>query len=154
MTIEERVNELLEFIKDRMKEMRLDASDVFMNGNCGNLYTIFANYFRKEAVVPYEILYRGEPYHIITKIGEGFYDISGKTYLEKYMEYLNSHNSSFRCTENDLEMREIGIEDRKSRISKQSDMYDYDEDWNQSLISGQMYKLDRLIEEFKKSREK
>ena len=152
-TVQEKVEELIQFINNTMKEMRLDATDVFMNGNCGNMYTIFAKFFRKEAVIPYEILYNGEPYHIFTKINEDFYDISGKTSLDKYIDYLRKNNSNMEFSKRDFELKEIDISDRYHRIKQQSNMYAYDEDYEQSCIENQMNSLNRKIEELIKSKE-
>lgn len=142
MTIEERVNELIEAITNELKGTRtLDAKDVFLNGNCGNMYTIFAKYFGpKEAVVPYRISYKGEPYHIVSKIGEDFYDITGKTSLEQYIEYVKTSkgNRGLSFDERDFSIEEIPIQEREEAISQQSNAYygGYDEDWEDEYTIG------------------
>lgn len=155
-TIEEKVNELIDFIKNCMKKMNLDAEHVFLNGNCGNLYTIFDNYLKKEAVIPYEILHKGWPCHIVTKIQDDFYDITGKTSLEKYIQYVVDHRSNplYEYNSEDFEIRQIGIEGRKYRIEQQSDMYRYDENYDESAISNEMYKLYKELEKFEDEKTK
>lgn len=152
-TIDERVGELLTEIKNKMAEMNLDAENVFLNGNCGNLYTIFANFFTKEAVVPYEIIYEDIPYHIISKIGDNFYDITGKTSLKDYIQCLKERNPGMNFTESNFQIREIGIKDRSFRIRKQSDMYAYNEDYEQSEILNQMGRLYSYLDGFKRKKE-
>ena len=152
-TIEERANELIEFITLKMKEMGLNAEEVFLNGNCGNLYSIFASYFKKEAVVPYEILYKGYPHHIVTKIGDDYYDITGKTSLDKYIEYVKENNTYPNFRKEDFEIKEIGIPNRNDRIRKQTNRYNYDEDFGQSSIVSEMDRLDVAIKSFENEKE-
>lgn len=151
MTTEEMVIELIEEIKRKMKEMRLDAEKVFLNGNCGNMYTILANYFSNKAVVPYIISCDGYPYHIVTQIDEEFYDITGKTSLDKYVDYIKSHNKGFEKSE--FTINKIDIAERKEKVNKMSNMYAYDEAFNQSSIEREMYMLQNHINGFKSSRQ-
>lgn len=136
--INEEVVYWLLFIKNRMKEMKLDANDVFMNGNCGNLYSIFQKIF-KEKAVPHSIKYKGEPWHIVTEIEGKLYDISGLTNIEKYCKYLNEHN----------EDDEYRIEDFSEcvtdlyTVEKQSNQYDYD---SRHYYENKMFQLEQYID--------
>lgn len=154
-TIEERVNELIQVITENMKEQGYNAREVFLNGNCGNMYTIFAKYFKKEAVVPYEVLYEGYPYHILTSINDELFDITGKTSLEDYINYLRENNPKLTFYEKDFELRKIPVNDRSYRIRQQSDMYDYDiiNEHRSDYMPQVMYRLDDAISAFKKDKE-
>ena len=154
-TIEERVNELIKLITEKCEEMNLDARKVFLNGNCGNMFTILAQYFTKEAVVPCEILYRNYPYHIVSKIGDGVYDITGKTSIEKYINYLREHNPRLTFDEKDFEIRVIPAMDREHRIRQQTNVYGCDINGNRDYnIINKMDRLDSEIRKFKSSKEK
>lgn len=152
-TTEEKVNELLTEIKSKMKEMNLDAEKVFLNGNCGNMYTIFANYFSNKAVVPYLISYENYPYHIVTQIDGELYDITGKTSLDKYVDYVQKNNEYITHSPEKFDISKIEIQDREDKVRRMSDMYDYDENYNQSSIMNQMNRLKEHIKGFKASKE-
>jgi len=90
----EEVEELLEFIKQEMEYMNLRAEDVFLNGNCGNLYRILVSQFPKYTT-PYLISHKGIPFHLVTGIGEKIYDIRGETSLDDYVEFfINSEDDN------------------------------------------------------------
>ena len=139
MNIEEKVNELIEFLTKKLKESRgLDAQTVFLNGNCGNMYTVFSEFFIKESVIPYRITYKDEPYHIISKIGENFYDITGKTSLEQYIEYLRENSDDKNYDANDFKLEEIPVNKRWSNVREQSNgyYYGYDEKYEDEYTIG------------------
>lgn len=122
-----------------MRKMDLDAEEVFLNGNCGNLYKIFVSAFPKYTI-PFLIVHKDEPMHIVTKIEDKFYDITGETSLEKYVKYLNENNSRLiEFQEKDFNIKQISVADRI--LDKMCDMYKYNEEYNQSEIRNQMYKL-------------
>lgn len=136
-----KVLELIEFIKEETKRIdpKLDPVDVFLNGNCGNLATMLTEKFPNLAQ-PYVILYEKYPYHVITKIGEKFYDITGETDIEKYNKYLNEHNR-YSFKKEDFAMKEASYYD----VRRQSDKYAYDENFEQSRIAEQMEKLNEAV---------
>lgn len=146
--IENEVIELIEFIKQNMKDMRLDAEDVFLNGNCGDLYKIFVSKFSKYTT-PFLIRYKNEPYHIVTRIQGKFYDITGETDLKKYTNYVKEKNRNYRFEERDFEMEQLSVAD--NLLQKMCGMYRYNEDYNQSEIKNQM---DRLLGSLRSYREK
>ncbi len=156
MATEEMVNELLNEIKSKLKQIdsKLDAEKVFLNGNCGNMYTIFANYFPKKAVVPHIISYNKIPYHIISEIDGEFYDITGKTSFEKYIDYVQKNNPNSSFLSEKFSMERVEIADRSYRVNQMSDMYDYDENYEQSGIANQMYRLEEHLKLFKESKSK
>ena len=139
--LNQRVLELIEFIKAETKRIdsKLDPVDVFVNGNCGNLATMLSEKFPNLAK-PYIIYYEKYPYHVVTKIGEKFYDITGETDIKKYNKYLNEHNRS-PFKEEKFEMKEASYYD----VRRQSDKDRYTEDYEQSEIESQMDKLYEAI---------
>ena len=142
--IYERVENLLEFIREQMEKMNLDAEQVFLNGNCGNLYKIFVSKFSK-FTTPFLIRYEQKPIHIITKIGEKFYDITGETSLEKYIGYVRERNSN-RVTsfeDKDFTLEQLSV--ANPLLNKMCDMYRYNEEYEQSEIDYEMHKLTRLL---------
>lgn len=154
MELEKEVLELIEFVKEKMKEMGYDASKVFLNGNCGNLYEIFVKKFSKYTT-PFLITYKDEPYHIVTKIGEHMYDINGKTDLDSYINYIKSKNSSFRNASNsDFKLKQLSVID--PILTKMKNMYkyydNYDENFKTSFsqkeIIGVMNELYYLVGRF------
>lgn len=154
MGLEKEVLELIEFVKEKMKEMGYDATQVFLNGNCGNLYEIFCKKFSKYSI-PFIITYKGEPYHIVTKIGEHMYDITGKTDLNSYIDYIRANNSDYRnAPDSDFQIEQVSVIDR--RLGKMKNMYgyydDYDENFNTSFsqqkIKKVMNNLSFLVERF------
>lgn len=91
--INEEVIYWINFIKNRLAEMRLDATEIFLNGDCGNMFSIFSKIFEDKELTPHCIYYKKEhPYHIVTEIEGRLYDITGETSLEKYCKYLNDNN--------------------------------------------------------------
>lgn len=150
MNIEEEIIKLIAFINQQMNQMNLSAKEIFMNGNCGNLYTILEKQF-SNMTKPYVIKYRGHPYHIVTKVKDNFYDITGKTNLKEYVQYLNTHNPIMLSYEN-FEIEEIL--DNKI-ISKMSNVYKNFTDENfkdEGGVLRQMIKLEESIEEFRKGK--
>lgn len=137
MDIENEVLELIDFIKEKMKEMNLDAQDVFLNGNCGNLYKILVSKFSKYTE-PYVIKENNYPLHIVTKIQGKFYDITGETSLEKYLEYVKTHNST-RIKDEDFSIDKCSVAD--PILNQMCDMYRYNEEFEQSEIENQMSNL-------------
>lgn len=147
-TLEDEITEFIEKIKAKMSEMRLDAVDVFYNGNCGNLYQILAKHFSQHhAIIPYLITYEGKPMHIVSEIEGKLYDITGETSLEKYIHYVREHNSG-QFDEKKFAIRKL--EKAKERMyysRRMADMYRYNEDYEQSEIENQM---ERLLDYLKK----
>ena len=150
MNLEKEVLELIEFIKQKMSEMEdqdyRDASKVFLNGNCGNLYELFCKKFSKYAT-PFLITYREEPYHIVTKIGKYMYDITGRTDLISYINYIREHNYDYRnAPASEFQIEELSVID--PRLDKMKNMYNYgkniDLQWNRS------YSQEENIEVMKK----
>lgn len=139
--LNQKVLDLIEFIKGETKRIdpKLDPVDVFVNGNCGNLSTMLSEKFPNLAK-PYIIYYEKYPYHVVTKIGEKFYDITGETDIKKYNKYLNEHNRR-PFKEKEFEMKEASYYD----VEKQSNKYAYNEDFEQSEIEFQMNKLYEAI---------
>lgn len=139
--LNQRVLSLIECIKEAIRRIdpKLDPVDVFVNGNCGNLATMLSEKFPNLAK-PYIIYYEKYPYHVVTKIGEKFYDITGETDIKKYNKYLNEHNRN-PFKEEKFEIKEAGYYD----VRKQSDKYRYNEDFEQSEIEAQMDKLYEVI---------
>ena len=139
--LNKKVLELIEFIKAETKRIdsKLDPVDVFVNGNCGNLATMLSEKFPNLAK-PYIIYYEKYPYHVVTKIGEKFYDITGETDIKKYNEYLNEHNRN-PFDEEDFEIKEASYYD----VRRQSEKYGYDENFGQSRIADQMEKLHEVV---------
>ena len=152
-TIENRVNELISIIKEKLAEMKLDAEKVFINGNCGDLHTIFADYFKKEAVVPYEITYQGRPVYIMSKIGDDLYDITGKTSLEKYVDYIEKNSDYFYNNKKDYGIREIEVGKRERRIAEQSNKYGYDDNFGEPQYPYAMKDLKEYIQKIKEEKE-
>jgi len=142
MNIEKEIFELLDFIKDEMQEMDLNATKVFLNGNCGNLYKILVKKFPK-STIPFLISNKNIPYHIVTKINNKFYDITGETDLKKYIEYLRKANNK-EYKEEDFEIKQLSVADEL--LNKMCDMYEYNEDYEQSEIENEMKKLLYKIE--------
>lgn len=132
--MENRIEELISFIKNEMERMGLDAEKVFLNGNCGNLYNIFAMEF--EGAEPWVIMYRGNPYHIVTKLNNQFYDITGKTNINEYIKYMKENNTQ-KFDENKFEIKKD-----ESGIAKQMEnKFMYNEDFDQSEIYNEMCNL-------------
>lgn len=75
-------DEILTFIR-LIRESHPDMVNIFTRGSCWNFYKILKNRF-PTAVAYYEVG------HIITKIGDRFYDITGEI-LELEKEYLPFH---------------------------------------------------------------
>ena len=146
------VEELIEFIKKEMKEMYLNAEKVFLNGNCGNLYMIFAKQFPKYTT-PYLISYKGVPYHMVSRIGERFYDITGETSLDKYSDKMAELNKYMKVDKNDFDIRQLSVADDIIRFKRMCNMYRYNDDYEQSEIENEMNALLRKIEK-RNSRER
>lgn len=138
--IYKQVEQLLEFIKSEMKKMDLDAEDVFLNGNCGNLYRILVEKFPKYTT-PFLITYRGEPYHIVTKIGDRLYDITGETNLDKYVDIFiaserDENNIPYKRERFAIE--QISVAHDVIVNKKMCNMYRYDERYDQSIYDEEM----------------
>ena len=142
--IYEDVEDLLRFIKEEMDKMGIDAEEAFLNGDCGNLYKIFVSKFPK-LTTPFLIRYKDEPMHIITRIGEKFYDITGETSLEKYAKRIREINYCVieKYEDKDFELERLSVADRL--LDKMCDMYKYNDDYEQSEIDSQMHQLLRLL---------
>ena len=143
------VEELIQFIKDEMRKMNLDAEEVFLNGNCGNLYRIFVEKFPKYTT-PFLITYRGEPFHIVTKIGDRLYDITGETNLDKYADiFIASENGKTRVPykKEKFAIEQISLTHDVIRNRKMCNMYKYDDRYDQSIIDGDMEKLLKKIKQ-------
>lgn len=154
MTTEEMVNELLNEIKTKLKQIdsRLDAEEVFLNGNCGNMYIMFAEYFFPKAVVPYMCSYKDEERHIITEIDGEFYDITGKTDLNKYIKYVQDNDKKNIYNAEDFSIKKIELHEREYKVGKRCNMYDYDDLFGESMISNQMFRLEQHFKAFKESK--
>lgn len=147
--LKEEVMELLNFIRTKMKEMNLDAEDVFLNGNCGDLYKIFVSKFSKYTT-PFLIRYKDEPYHIVTRIQDKIYDITGETDLEKYIEYIKRENKNYNFDEKAFTIEQLSVAD--NLLHKMCGMYKYDENYGQSRISNEMGRLLTAIKGFNRDK--
>jgi len=136
--IYEEVEEFLKTIEKAMEYMDLDAQDVFLNGDCGNLYKMFAKRFGKLAK-PFVISYKGKPYHMLTGIGEKIYDIRGETGLEDYVEYFIESEKDPTLRKEDFDIKQISDEDKIIRTEELCDNYIMIGDW------GDECKIDHLI---------
>ncbi len=143
------VMELIEIIKRKMQEMNLDAENVFLNGNCGDLYKIFVSKFSKYTT-PFLITYNKLPYHIVTRIQDKFYDITGETDLDKYIEYVKKNNFIANIDESKFEIEQLSV--ANTLLHKMCGMYKYNEDYEQSEISNEMNKLLEYINTYDKTR--
>lgn len=143
------VLKLIEFIKTEIKRIDpdLEPVDIFLNGNCGDLASILSEEF-PDLAQPYVIRYKKrDPYHIVTKIGDKFYDITGETDISKYNKYLNTHNRrSFE--EKDFEILKAGLYD----VMIQSGKYIYNEYLERSEIKDQMKELREAIRNREKNK--
>lgn len=144
--IYKQVEQLLEFIKSEMKKMDLDAEDVFLNGNCGNLYRILVEKFPKYTT-PFLIMYKEDPYHIVTKIGDRLYDITGETNLDKYVDIFISTNPDkyIKYKKEDFRIEQISLTHDVIVNRKMCNMYRYDERYDQSVFDKEMECLLRKI---------
>ncbi len=143
------VVKLIEFIKKKMKEMNLNAEEVFLNGNCGDLYKIFVSKFPKYTT-PFLITYNEIPYHIITKIQDRFYDITGETNLEKYIKYVKENNATMHFNEEEFKMEQLSV--ANPILHRMCGQYRYNENFEQSEISNEMHRLLENISEYDKSK--
>lgn len=141
MNVEAEVLSLINRIIEEMKKMRFDAEKVFLNGDCGNLYTILARKFPNMAT-PYLVYYQNEPYHILTKINEKFYDITGETTLEKYINYVKEHNY-YRHGEDDFRIEKLPKD--TEYISKMSNQYEVDENYEESIADSAIKLLEIIL---------
>ena len=146
-SLEDEILEFIEKIRDKMASMKLDAVDVFYNGNCGNLYQLLAKRFSQHhAVIPHLIIYREVPQHIVSEIEGKLYDITGETSLEKYIQYVKEHNYG-KFEDKDFSIKPLVVpKDRMYYTSKMADMYRYNDEYEQSEISNQMYQLKKYLE--------
>lgn len=81
-------------------------------------------------------------HHIVTKIEDKFYDVNGEASKQKYVEYVNTHNS-ITLEEDDIEMKEVDF----FEILRCSDKYNIDPNYGESLETQNMYRIKRAIEE-------
>lgn len=134
----EEVEEFLKSIEKAMEYMELNAQEVFLNGDCGNLYKMFAKRFGKLAK-PFLISYKGRPYHILTGIGEKIYDIRGETSLEDYVEYFMESEKDPTLRKEEFDIKQISDEDRVITNEELCDNYIKVEN------TGEEYKINHLI---------
>jgi len=105
------VIETIEFIKKVHSLNNGNPMDVFRNGNCGNVYTFLKQEFSEQAE-SYGVCEFGGLLHIVTKIDEKYYDISGEVTLENYIKYLleSEYNEFSRCI-SDYSIRPVSEEE-------------------------------------------
>ena len=145
-------NEVLKFIntvKKKMHQMNLNPEKVFLNGNCGNLYSLLEKEFSpRHVVIPNLISWEDEPMHLVSEIDGKLYDIMGETNLKKYIEYVREHNNGI-FKEEDFTIKQLTDPKEKSYYtSHMRDMYMYNEDYEQSEIENQMHRLERYMADY------
>lgn len=80
--------EVLEFIELQKRANPKLMEQVYTRGGCYSFYLILTNRFPGETK-PYKAgLYKHSVEHIVTKIGDHYFDIKGEFTLEKDGEYL------------------------------------------------------------------
>jgi len=77
-------NQILNFLS-LLRDSHPTIGTIFTNGGCMNLFTILRNQYPE--ATPY---YNGD--HIITKIGDYFYDINGIVNPKGYLKYTGYYN--------------------------------------------------------------
>lgn len=87
--LHEEVIATIEFIKQSYKNSGgyEDPIEVFKWGNCGNLCTFLMEEFPDKSI-PCGIYKDEKVQHIVTKIGERYYDIDGEVTPKSYVSYL------------------------------------------------------------------
>ena len=116
MTGEEELNKqvitCINEIRDIEKKKGFDPDKVYKRGDCGNLFYILKEKF------PEAELYVADGAHIVTKIGDFFYDISG-VYLKKYREKIvrTSVEMLYHLSYNYNDKYDLEIEERNSTPS-------------------------------------
>lgn len=146
MEINERLTFWIMFIKNRMRDMGLDAEEVFLNGNCGNFYQILKEIFSDKEVIAHRISHSKEgAMHIISEIksedGSKFYDITGETNIEEYVKLVNRENPHKHYSIDDFN-EHVATD---FEVRQQSDKYMYNEEFEQSEIDNQMNQLMRMV---------
>ena len=68
----ENVLRVIDFIKKEFQEAKLNPERIYMQGQCGNLHILLKNIFPSAETVSCN-----NSGHIMTKIGNGYYDING-----------------------------------------------------------------------------
>ena len=146
-TIETKITEFIELIKSKMKEMGLNATDVFLNGNCGNLYKLFVEHFPRQAIIPYVIKHGEEQLHMVSQINGKFYDITGETDLDKYYEYVKkNHPGHYKFYDKEeFSIQKLEPSEREKTVREMSDKYDYDEEFKESSIKYEMSRLKNFL---------
>lgn len=144
--------EVLKFInaiKNKMSQMNLNAEEVFLNGNCGNLYALLVKEFSsRHSVIPNLITFEGKPAHLVSEIEGKLYDIMGETSLNKYIDYVRAHNRG-KFSEDDFSIKPLtNPEEKHYYTSKMRDMYKYNEDYEQSEVEREMYILEKYLEDY------
>lgn len=88
MNIHRDVIDAIDFVKQTYKiYSEEEPIEVFNRGNCGNLYSLLKMQFGDE-VKPFGVYEYNQLIHVVSKIGEKYYDITGETTLEQYFRYL------------------------------------------------------------------
>ena len=143
---------VIKFIEDKMNQRlkgnnhNIDAHTVFYNGDCGNLYELLKAAFPNEAK-PYIIYVNGEPYHVVTRIGEKYYDITGEITLEEYKTYMKEKNG-YSEEEHTYEIRPVEENDKTllSMRHQYENTYAYDANFDEYTSLGTEIKdtIDKL----------
>ena len=107
--LQQEVLDTIDYIKNVHQTNNGDPMEVFRNGNCGNIYTFLSKEFPEKAI-PCGIYRFRELLHIITKIEDKYYDISGEVTLEKYIKYLLETNEAYSSNPSHYVIEEISIE--------------------------------------------
>lgn len=151
--MEKDILNFIEEVKNQTRKLNLEPEEVFLNGNCGNLYHMLAREFsRTHTVVPVLIVCREEPMHMVTEIDGKLYDITGETSLPKYIEFLTNHTSPF-FREKEFSLRRlVDPEEKEYYTTKMIDMYRYNEDYEQSETKEQMQRLVKRMNDYSQER--
>lgn len=148
--------EVLDYIKEvrrQTEKLNLNPDEVFLNGNCGNLYQLLSQEFsRRHRVTPVLISHRDEPMHMVTDIDGVLYDITGVTTLEKYVQFLRDHSGPL-YKEADFTVKPlVEPSERGYYTSRMVDMYRYNEDYEQSETELEMHKLVKKMKDYSQER--
>lgn len=126
------VKDWIDFLKKEIDEkyisgIKFYAKKIFMNGNCGNLFTFLHMIAKKYKVkaTPYRIWNGNEPMHIVTEISGKYYDINGEyssieECLDNYFENITNRNEYKR---ENFQMSKASLDE----VNEQSNGYGYEE---------------------------
>lgn len=141
-------------VRRQTEKLNLKPDEVFLNGNCGNLYYLLVNEFSKtHKIIPCLIFCREEPMHMVTEVDGELYDITGITSLEKYIKFLKDHTSPL-YREEDFKLKRLeDLEEREYYTSRMINMYRYNEDYEQSEVQEEMDRLEKRMKDYTRERE-